>query len=398
MDNIKWTITNEYICGINKKYKTMKNKKIFGFDLDNTLVKTKSGKKFPIDYNDWILWHNNVKTKIKELYERGYILVIISNQKGISTGKINSDEWQTKITNIIKELDVPFNVFASIDNNCYRKPMPKFWDFINGNINKSKYCGDACGRKNDFSNSDYLFAQNLGLKFYSPEHLFLNEKEKLNKIKLPFDIKYTNTFNIDNLINYDFYKDTMVLMVGYPGCGKSFISKRICKNIEDCKIINRDALKTIARCKKECIQQCEKNKTVIIDNTNMNIKNRKIFIDIAKKYNMDVNVIILNVSFEQSWHQNLYRSLITGYKHVPKIAYYKCRKMYEEPTKGENINKIIIIQPQIIINENTKNIMKCIWIYKSYMENIKITLLNYKIIVELDILNENNNTLKKKLK
>ena len=72
--------------------------------------------------------------------------------------------------------------------------------------------------------------------------------------------------------------------------------------------------------------------------------------------------------------------------------------MYEEPTKGENINKIITIQPQIIINENTKNIMKCIWIYKSYMENIKITLLNYKIIVELDILNENNNTLKKKLK
>ena len=46
---------------------------------------------------------------------------------------------------------------------------------------ESFYCGDAAGRKkskarlrNDFSSSDYLFAYNIGIKFYTPETLFLD--------------------------------------------------------------------------------------------------------------------------------------------------------------------------------------------------------------------------------
>lgn len=37
---------------------------------------------------------------------------------------------------------------------------------------ESIYCGDAAGRKADFSNDDLLFSINLGLKFYTPEMLF----------------------------------------------------------------------------------------------------------------------------------------------------------------------------------------------------------------------------------
>mgnify|MGYP006102001583 CR=1 FL=1 len=39
----------------------------------------------------------------------------------------------------------------------------------------SFYCGDAVGRKGDFSNDDLLYSINLGLKFYTPEMLFKNE-------------------------------------------------------------------------------------------------------------------------------------------------------------------------------------------------------------------------------
>ena len=52
------------------------------------------------------------------------------------------------------------------------------------NMEKSFYCGDAAGRrqnwidkkKKDFSCSDRLFAMNLDLKFYTPEEFFLGHK------------------------------------------------------------------------------------------------------------------------------------------------------------------------------------------------------------------------------
>ncbi len=47
----KTIINEEYIEIISNDFK-LRNK-IASFDLDNTLVRTKSGKKFPIDETDW---------------------------------------------------------------------------------------------------------------------------------------------------------------------------------------------------------------------------------------------------------------------------------------------------------------------------------------------------------
>ena len=46
---------------------------------------------------------------------------------------------------------------------------------------ESFYCGDAAGRpafrnrEKDYSDSDLRFAKNIGLKFFTPEALFLDE-------------------------------------------------------------------------------------------------------------------------------------------------------------------------------------------------------------------------------
>ena len=48
-------------------------------------------------------------------------------------------------------------------------------------LKESFYCGDAAGRpatknkEKDFSDSDLKFAKNTGLKFYTPESLFLDQ-------------------------------------------------------------------------------------------------------------------------------------------------------------------------------------------------------------------------------
>ena len=46
---------------------TTKKYYIAGFDLDWTVIKTKSGNVFPKDKWDWELWNEKVLTKFKEL-------------------------------------------------------------------------------------------------------------------------------------------------------------------------------------------------------------------------------------------------------------------------------------------------------------------------------------------
>lgn len=74
-------------------------------------------------------------------------------------------------------------------DSLHRKPSPKMFRFYEErygsvNLDKSFYCGDAAGRlaagqrKKDHSNVDLRFAHNTGLKFFTPEELFLGEDIK----------------------------------------------------------------------------------------------------------------------------------------------------------------------------------------------------------------------------
>jgi DNA 3'-phosphatase len=79
------------------------------FDLDYTLIKTKSGKKFPINNLDWEFLYPEIPNKLSA-YSKS-IIGIISNQKGLKNqNQIN--DWITKIKNIINGLNIHF-IFAS---------------------------------------------------------------------------------------------------------------------------------------------------------------------------------------------------------------------------------------------------------------------------------------------
>lgn len=54
--------------------------KIAAFDLDGTLIATKSGNRFARDESDWRFFDKGVPKRLQELYNTGHHIVIFTNQ------------------------------------------------------------------------------------------------------------------------------------------------------------------------------------------------------------------------------------------------------------------------------------------------------------------------------
>ena len=72
--NYKWIIETNYLCycDINTDFNGFKNKKIAAFDLDDTIIKTKSGKVFAKSENDWTILNESLFIKLLKLQIDGY--------------------------------------------------------------------------------------------------------------------------------------------------------------------------------------------------------------------------------------------------------------------------------------------------------------------------------------
>lgn len=72
--------------------------------LDNTLITTNSGNKYPIHSEDW-KFMPNILDAIKSYSNHGYRIIIISNQKEITQGIINEKVFIKKIEKICSKLE-----------------------------------------------------------------------------------------------------------------------------------------------------------------------------------------------------------------------------------------------------------------------------------------------------
>ena len=90
------------------------------------------------------------------------------------------------------------DVYVSTHLDRYRKPSVFFWRLFENacpvpiDYENSFYCGDCAGRKlnptskgPDLKDSDYKFAINVGIKFVTPEELFLGQKVPKRGSELP---------------------------------------------------------------------------------------------------------------------------------------------------------------------------------------------------------------------
>ena len=85
------------------------NKQILGFDLDSTIIKTKSGAKFPNDAEDWVFQYPSVKEKLISIKDK-FNIIIFSNQKGLNNKpKINEFNQKNELRKILDKFIPLFN-------------------------------------------------------------------------------------------------------------------------------------------------------------------------------------------------------------------------------------------------------------------------------------------------
>ena len=187
----KWIKYESILMG--KNFSNYNGTKILGLDFDGTIVSTRSGNTFPIDVNDWKLMPN-VKEKLQKACEDGFKLVIFTNQAGyINRQKFQRATLRRKLKALSKNLTFHFTYLyllkrILIENlvwECGRLSTQRRLGGSKIEYKKSLYVGDAAGRpeckttkrKKDFSNSDLLFAKNIGIPFQTPEQYFLGITE-----------------------------------------------------------------------------------------------------------------------------------------------------------------------------------------------------------------------------
>jgi bifunctional polynucleotide phosphatase/kinase len=315
---------------------------IAGFDLDHTLIKPKSGNKFPRDYSDWMILEN-VKKKLNDLYNSGYKLVVFTNQAGSS---FDPKEFAKKLRAIANLLEVPLQVFGCTDYGYCRKPSVGMWwlltrnnDGIEIDMESSFYVGDAAGRSGDFSDSDLKFALNLGLTFYADiGSLVRSDSKQFPHPVHPLEIATCFDKYLDQGTVEPNEEQEMLILVGPPASGKSSFSGRFENYVVACQ----DDLKTKAKVISVVKKALKEGKSVIVDRKNEYIVDRAEFIEIANEYEVPVKIVWFDMPRDLSEHLATYREIMTG-KHIPSIVFNKFfskDKGLQPPTEEEGAEVI----------------------------------------------------------
>lgn len=327
--------------------------KIAAFDLDGTIIKTISGKTFPMSFDDWQYTFSEVPKTLQTLHNQGYQLVLITNQAGISTGQTDLASFKEKLKQIIHSLNLPIQVFISSEKNEFRKPMPNIWEFFK-KCNQFKhqlsgfYCGDAAGRikgynrKKDFNITDRYFAHNIGISFLTPEEIFINSKPFLYEDPYETQITLNKYYPSEQYPMPKNYCDPhLIIMVGSPASGKTRLSQHIFSHHIH---LNNDIIKNSQQLKKKFNESLEKCQNIVIDNTNPQKILRQEYIQNAKIKGYKIYCYYFDLPKLLTMHLNKMRFLITnGQKKVPEIAIHTYFKKLQIPDQNEGFDEIINI-------------------------------------------------------
>jgi histidinol-phosphate phosphatase family protein len=150
----------------------------------------------------------------------------------------------------------------------------------------------------------------------------------------------------------------IIILIGFQASTKSTVTKEILSNVSNAVVLSRD---TEGGTTESLVPKAEKllqdGKVVILDNTNLTKKTRKLFIDLAKKMKVKVDGHYFKTSIEDCQIRHLKRMYEkfgeiyqTGtspkFKKDPHcfgaVVLFKARKDLEIPTRDEGFSQLIM--------------------------------------------------------
>ena len=147
----------------------------------------------------------------------------------------------------------------------------------------------------------------------------------------------------------------IIILIGFQASTKSTATKEILENVPNAAILSRDIEGgTIESLLPKAEQMLKDGKVVILDNTNLTKKTRKLFIDLAKKLNVPIDAQYFKTTIEDCQIRHL-RRMYEKFGEIYQtgqgkkdthcfgpVVLFKSRKDLEEPTKAEGFSKIIM--------------------------------------------------------
>lgn len=292
------------------------------FDLDGTLVVSKSGRRYAKDADDWIFL-GDVPIILQQYATDGWVIAIVSNQSEWHDRR-RKDAPKTKLESILAELHringwMPWCLVGTgpSTETVYRKPGRGLYDLLLAEYagtapSEVMMCGDAVGptaarHEQRWSDSDRRFAEVIGARFVTPDTVF-----------------GTRTTTID------WHRKELVLLVGNMGAGKSTTSGRLVaqSTAEDLPAaftyvhLEMDTLKTAAKMLRET-RNALSSKSVVVDGCHGTAAKRAEYITLAAGLGVPIRIL---------WHirdGRPYNALRT--RVVPEIAYATYSKRFEDP-------------------------------------------------------------------
>jgi bifunctional polynucleotide phosphatase/kinase len=185
--------------------------KVAFFDADSTIRISKSGAVTANTATDVNVLPFAAQ-EIKRLAGEGYVIAVVSNQGGVAAGIqtfATAEKAIALAVSKLRKLGAPVHYFDFAEaNNNFRKPNTGMADLLDDKIttkcgegidlSESFMVGDSGYKKavdgphpdgrpaDDFSNSDRLFAENLGIPFHEPTDFFAwRDYEVFNLAKPP---------------------------------------------------------------------------------------------------------------------------------------------------------------------------------------------------------------------
>ena len=312
-------------------------KKIAGFDLDGTIITTKSKRRFPKDKDDWVLCSDFVIEKLHTLHSKGYSIVVFTNQKNLEK-RMTKSEFKEKCSNIQKAVGVPMMFYISLKTGYMRKPFPGMFEFHKKHhplmLEESFYVGDAWSKKSCFSDSDLRFAQNCQITFYkAPDFFDVNASNDpyYEVTQSPFSDRDPRFVSTQLQLRQFLTNKDYVFIVSPPASGKTTFCERY---LPEFVRLSKDDHKGVSKYRK-IIKDNADNK-IVFDNTNSTFKSRETLLSYLPKKN--IGYIVRNVSKEQSLYLNKYRCFVTKGQEdlLPDVAIYSHYKRLQIPT-GDNV-------------------------------------------------------------